>query len=81
MMTTLLEMPMASSSEKPKTMPVKLAVDVIESARVVSSMRGEAMSDLLSDILRPILSKMEKDEMTRRLKAMEEKVRKSKAEQ
>jgi hypothetical protein len=65
MSTALLDEPMV---EKPKTLPVKLHVDVIESARIVSAFRGEAMSDMLSGLLRPILAKMEQEEMTRRMK-------------
>jgi len=59
-----LEPPMAD--EKPKTLSMKLHVDVIESARIVAAYRGEAMTDMLSDILRPILAKMEREEVAKR---------------
>ncbi len=65
-------------SEKPRTMPVKLQIDVIESARIVSTLRGEAMSDMLSDILRPILAKMEHQELSKRLHSGDPKPRKPK---
>jgi hypothetical protein len=67
MSTALLESPMAT--EKPKTLSVKLHMDVIESARIVAAYRGEAMTDMLSDILRPILAEMEREETTRRAKS------------
>jgi len=63
--TDLIEPAMAT--EKPKTLPVKLHGDVIESARVVSALRGEQMQDMISDILRPILAKMEQEERTKRV--------------
>jgi hypothetical protein len=44
-------------------------MDVIESARIVAAYRGEQISDMLSDILRPILAKMERDEMDRRIRS------------
>lgn len=60
----LLERPMAD--DKPKTLSVKLPVDVIESARIVAAFRNDTMGDLLAEILRPVLSKMERAEMTKR---------------
>jgi hypothetical protein len=73
MPTALLEpQTMAAQSPKPPdTQSVKLKMDVIESARIVASCRRESITDLLSDILRPIVQKMEREEMTRRLKAGE----------
>ena len=65
MVTDLLDPPMAT--EKPKTIPVKLHSDVVDSARIVSAIRNEPMSDMISDILRPILAKMEHEEMGRRM--------------
>lgn len=62
MSTGLLDMPAKKSS----TLPVKLHMDVIESARIVSAFRGEPMQDMLSNILRPILAKMEQQEMDKR---------------
>jgi len=67
MSTALLEPPM--STEKPKTLSMKLHMDVIESARIVAAYRGEAMTDMLSDILRPILAEMEREETARRAKS------------
>lgn len=67
MATALLDPPMAD--EKPKTMSVKLPMDVIESARIVAAYRGETMADLMADILRPELARMEQDEMARRTQA------------
>lgn len=65
MSTGLLEM---AKPSKPATLPVKLHMDVIESARIVAAFRGEPMQDMLSDILRPILAKMEQDEMSKRMR-------------
>lgn len=67
MTTGLLDPPMAD--EKPRTMSVKLPMDVIESARIVSAYRGESMADLMADILRPVLSRMEQEEIARRTQA------------
>jgi hypothetical protein len=67
MATGLLEPPMAD--EKPKTMSVKLPMDVIESARIVAAYRGETMADLMAEILRPTLARMEQEEMARRTQA------------
>jgi hypothetical protein len=53
---------------KPKTLSVKLHMDVIESARIVAAMRNEQISDMLSDMLRPILAKIEREEMERRMR-------------
>jgi hypothetical protein len=64
MTTLLLDAPMPD--EKSKTLSVKLHTDVIESARIVSAYRNESMTDLLSDLLRPILAKMEQEEMAKR---------------
>ena len=51
MSTAMLGLPMAD--EKPKTMSIKLPMDVLESARIVSAFRGGTMTDLLAEILRP----------------------------
>jgi len=64
----LLDPPMASA--KPKAMSVKLPMDVIESARIVSAFRGESMTDLLAELLRPALAKMEADEIAKRSQSM-----------
>ena len=60
MVTALMEAPM--NAEKPKTSSVKLQLDVVESARIVSAYRGETITDMLSDLLRPVLAKMEQEE-------------------
>ena len=51
MSTATLEPTMAD--EKQKTMSIKMPLDVIESARIVSAFRGETMADLMGAILRP----------------------------
>lgn len=56
------------AEEKPKALSIKLPTDVVESARIVAAYRGEPMADLLGDILRPILAKMEQDEVKKRHK-------------
>jgi hypothetical protein len=57
------------SGEKPKTMSIKMHMDVLESARIVAAFRGQTMTDLMADILRPALAKMEQEEMARRTQA------------
>jgi hypothetical protein len=57
------------ADEKPKTLSVKLHLDVIESARIVSAYRNESMTDMLSELLRPMLAKMEQEEIARRAKS------------
>jgi hypothetical protein len=64
MTTSTLDLPMAD--DKPKTMSIKMPMDVIESARIVSAYRGETMTDLLAEILRPVLAKMEQEEIAKR---------------
>ena len=64
MSATMLGEMMAKA--RPKTLSIKLHVDVIETARIVAAYRGEPMADMLSAILRPILTKMEKEEVARR---------------
>jgi hypothetical protein len=67
-MTTLTASePMAD--EKPKTLSVKLHMDVIESARIVAAIRNVSMTDMLSDMLRPQLVEMEREELSRRTAA------------
>lgn len=61
-----LEAKPTMADDKPKTLSVKLHIDVIESARIVAAYRNESMTDMLSEILRPVLTKMERDEVTRR---------------
>jgi len=54
---------------KVKTLSVKLHMDIIESARIVAAFRGEQISDMLSEMLRPILVKAEREEMDRRMRS------------
>lgn len=67
MATDVMERP-AMADEKPKTLSVKLHIDVIEAARIVTAYRNETMTDMLSNILRPILARMEQDEVAKRSK-------------
>jgi hypothetical protein len=66
MTTGLMDAPMATEKPKTKTLSVKLHTDVINSARIVAALRGELMQDMISDILRPIITKMEQEEIARR---------------
>jgi hypothetical protein len=54
------------AGEKAKTLSVKLEMDVVESARIVAAYRGKTITEMLSEILRPILAKMEHDEASKR---------------
>jgi hypothetical protein len=67
MTAEILDPPMAD--EKPKTLSVKLHMDVIEAARVVAALENVSMTDLLSNILRPILAKREDEVLVKRAKA------------
>jgi hypothetical protein len=70
-MTTLLASePMAD--DKAKTLSVKLHMDVIESARIVAAIRNISMTDMLSDMLRPDLVRMERDELAKRTAATQQ---------
>jgi hypothetical protein len=60
-------------ADKAKTVSVKLPIDVIDSARIVAALRNQAMSDLMSDILRPALARMERKELARRSQEWERK--------
>jgi hypothetical protein len=53
----------------PKTLSAKLPMDVVESARIVAAYRNEQIGDLLGGIRRPILAKMEQEEMAKRTAA------------
>jgi hypothetical protein len=55
--------------EAPALGSVKLRMEVIETARIVAGYTGESMTDMLSDILGPILAKREQEEVAKRLKA------------
>jgi hypothetical protein len=65
MSQALVEAP-RMARKKMDTVQVRLTTDVADSARIVAAFRGEQMSDFLSDLLRPILRKMEDDEMDKR---------------
>lgn len=68
-MTTVATRPTMAkkkSEDAPSTLSVKLHMDVIEAARIVSAYRNETITDLLSNALRPILAKMEKAEVEKR---------------
>lgn len=67
MVQSVLEAPMA----KKNVSPVKLPADVVESARIVSALKGDTISDLLAGILRPILSEMERDLLAKRQRAVD----------
>jgi hypothetical protein len=54
------------ADDKVKTLSVKLRIEVIESARIVAAYRNESMTDMLSDILSPVLTKMEQEEVAKR---------------
>lgn len=56
------------ADEKTRTLSVKLHEDVVESARIIAAFRKEPMTDLLSNVLRPILAKMEREEIAKRTK-------------
>jgi hypothetical protein len=62
-----------------KTLSVKLTTDVIESARIISAFRGVSMTDLLSDILRPILKSIEAEEAAKRYPSIDPKPKRPKA--
>lgn len=68
MTTDTMELPMGI--EKPKVMSVKIPMDVVESARIVAAYRGETMTELMGDILRPALARMEQEEIAKRTQAM-----------
>ena len=54
------------ATEKPKTLSVKLEMDVVESARIVAAYRGETITEMVSQILRPVLARMEQEEAAKR---------------
>ena len=66
MITDVVDVDMAD--DKTKTVSVKLATDVVKTARIVASYRDEHMTTMLSDMLRPLLSKIERDEVSKRAK-------------
>jgi hypothetical protein len=62
MTTALRDAPMA----KKKGTSVQIDDDVVKSARLVSALTDKPMSTLISDLLRPVLAKMENDELAKR---------------
>lgn len=72
-MTVLMrENPLAA--KKPKDAPAaplsaKLPADVVESARIVAAFRNQSMADLIGEILRPVLKRMEAEEIAKRTKS------------
>lgn len=56
------------SKERPKTLSVKLPMDVIEQARVVAAVENVTISDLLAEIIRPVLARREQEALARRVK-------------
>lgn len=47
---------------------VKLPADVMKSARIVATLSGETIGDVLAGILRPALVRREREEMAKRAK-------------
>lgn len=60
--------PIVMAPEKAKPVSVKLDEDVVDQARIVASYRKQSITDLLGEILRPALLKMEQDEVSKRNK-------------
>jgi hypothetical protein len=60
----LRESPMA----KKQGTSVQIDDDVVKTAKVVSALIDKPMSTLISDILRPILAKMEIEEIAKRVR-------------
>ncbi len=54
----MLKLPVVD--ERAKAMSIKLPMDAIESARIVSAYRGRTMTDLMGDMLRPALAESER---------------------
>jgi hypothetical protein len=53
----------APMADKARIVPAKLHADVMETARIVAAYKGVQIQDLLSDILRPILRRMHREEV------------------
>ncbi len=54
--------------DKPVNLSVKLPIDVVESARIIVAIEGGTITDLLGDLLRPLLTKMERAALAKREK-------------
>jgi hypothetical protein len=48
---------------------VKLPADVMESARIVAAYTGNNIAELLGEILRPVLARMEQEQVEQRSKS------------
>lgn len=55
-------------TDRPAMESVKLPADVMESARIVAAYTGDPVSEMLGNILRPILAKREREEASKRAK-------------
>jgi hypothetical protein len=53
---------------KKKGVSVQIDEDVVKSARLVSALTDKPMATLISEILRPILAKMEAEELAKRMR-------------
>lgn len=53
----------------------KLPADVVESARIVAAFRNQSMADLIGEILRPVLKRMETEEIAKRQRDRDEVIR------
>jgi hypothetical protein len=56
-------------TEKAGYASVKLPSDVMETARIVAAYKGVTIAEMLGDLLRPVLAKMEREEAAKRAKA------------
>ena len=58
--------PKKSKEPTPALLSIKLHADVVESARIVAAYRGQTMADVIGDLVRPLLKKLERDEHAKR---------------
>lgn len=61
--------PKAKDKAKPSTLSVKLNMDVIELARVVAAIDNRPIGEMVSELVRPILTRMRRERMTRILQS------------
>lgn len=66
-MSPALMEPPPMARKKTPSRQVRVAEDVAQSADVVAACRGQVTSDLLTEILRPILARMEAEELAKRV--------------
>jgi hypothetical protein len=52
---------------KADRLSIKLDADLVQSARLIAALTGEDQQDLLARILRPILTRMEAEELAKRV--------------